>query len=371
MMSGLSLYALHPPDGAETLSFHFGRQGIGLEEASETLPSDSLFAALVAQAVIRTGTRLDEHGAPMFARPFVEGVPPFLISSLFPRLGPLPLLPRPLLKLEVAENLRRSIGKGFKKLRYLSPALFATVCRGAPIDEAPLIMQEGRVWISRNEAAMLPQAWARSSHHESDDGWWQRLSGTKIWQIEALPHVAVDRSSSSSAYYEVGRVAYAPAAGMALLVRFSDENARSGFEQLLNLLAESGLGGRRSSGYGAFRWVRERDLSLDLGQSGSRALLLSRYIPEPDEFPALRSERAAYQLVRVGGWFYSPGQPTQRRKRVMMVAEGALLDLGAAPVRGKVVDVRPDAVAGSPTVSHPVYRSGLALTLPLPDQGGA
>ncbi len=370
-MSGLSLYTLHPADGAETLNFHFGRQGIGLEEASETLSSDSLFAALVAQSVLRAGTRLDAHGAPMFARPFVEGEPPFLISSLFPRLGPLPLLPRPLMKLQVAEQLRTTIGKGFKKLRYLSPALFAMVCRGAQIDEEPIIMQEGKVWISRNEAATLPAAWAQGSHHESQGGWWRRLSGQKIWQIEALPHAAIDRASSSSAYYEVGRVTYAPGAGLALLVRFSAAAAQPEFERLLSLLSESGLGGRRSSGYGAFRWVREQDVELNLGQPGRRALLLSRYIPQPAELPALRSERAAYQLVRVGGWFYSPGQATQRRKRVMMVAEGALLDTEAAPVRGAVVDVRPDATTGGPAVSHPVYRSGLALTIPLPDQGGA
>lgn len=375
-MTALTLYALEPPSGAPTLSFHFGRQGIGLEEAGETLPSDSLFAALVAQAATLGGAGRAADGAPRFAGPFVSGTPPLMLSSLFPRLGELPLLPRPLLKLAVADALREPIGKGFKKLRYLSPALFSAVCRGESIVEPPLITQGGQIWISPAEASALPAPWRRAPR-EDEAAWRRRFAETPIWSIESLPRVTVDRASTASSYYEVGRVTYAPDAGLALLVRFVEPDAREGFERLLTLLAESGLGGRRSSGYGAFAWKPGADLVLAPGATGSRAVLLSRYIPRDDrELEALRSERAAYQLVRVGGWVYSQGQPSQRRQRVMMVVEGSVLDEGLGPVRGKVVDVRPHYSAERPHpqvgagdgTSHPVYRSGLALTVPIPDE---
>lgn len=384
-MTGLTTYKLLPPgnvppDNAATLSFHFGHQGIGIEEAGETLPSDSLFAALVAQAAHLDGARLDAEGTLAFAQPFVTGTPPFVLSSLFPRLGELLLLPRPSLPLVAPEPKQTwwdEIGKGFKKLRYLSPRLFADVCAGRPFTDAPIIMQGGKVWITPTEAATLPKPWAQESR-ESPSVWRQRLAAKdhNIWEIEQVSRVTVDRVTNASAYYKVGRVTYAPGAGLAFVVRFNDATARAGFVQLLDVLAESGLGGRRSSGYGAFRWAGGPELTLDLGRPGGRAVLLSRYLPRDEELAFLRHDHAAYKLERVGGWVYSQGRPSQRRQRIMMVTEGSVLHVGDATVRGRVEDVAPNYrksrtphplfKRGAGT-AHPVYRSGLALALPIPD----
>lgn len=363
----VSIYQLLPPEGAATLSFHFGRQGIGLEEAAESLPSDSLFAALVTQAALLEGGDPEAAYAPAFLRPFLAGAPPFLVSSLAPRLGDLPLLPRPMLPLAgMDEAQRERIGKGFKTLRYLSPALFAAIAAGRSLPPEPLIMQDGRVWLHPAEAANLPEPWRRGSR-ESEAAWRRRLGATPIWRLEEIPRVTVDRAGSASAYYEVGRVTFAPGAGLALLARFADPAARGLFERLLDLLAASGLGGRRSSGYGAFRWEARGDLALDLGPPGSRAVLLSRYLPRDDELETLRGERAAYNLIRVGGWFYSPGWPARRRQQVLMVAEGSVLDLRGGPARGRLVDARPAEARVQGQPPHPVYRSGLALGVLIPD----
>jgi CRISPR-associated protein Csm4 len=373
-MSALITYHLLPPAGASTLSFHFGRQGIGLEEASETLASDSLFAALVAQAAKISRAR-EPNGEPAWVTPFDTGNPPLALSSLFPRLGGLVLLPRPALPIPaMAPALRDAIGKGFKKLRYLSPQLFAAVCAGRAIEAAPLISQGGKVWISPDEADLLPTEWRRQQS-ENDDGWRARLNATAIWQIESLPRVTVDRTSNASAYYEVGRVTYTPDAGLALLVRFADPQAQQPFESLLSLLGDSGLGGRRSSGYGAFRWERGPALQLDLPAAGPRSVLLSRYVPHGDaELAALQNQAASYQLVDVHGWLYSVGKPAQRRAKLRMVAEGAVIAAAPEQVRGTLVDVRPvysahkphPQLGAGPGVDHPVYRSGLALTLAIP-----
>ncbi|NNJ13351.1 type III-A CRISPR-associated RAMP protein Csm4 [Chloroflexales bacterium ZM16-3] len=402
MASVLTTYYLQPPEGRDALSFHFGRQGIGMEEASETLASDSVFAALVTQAVLLDPRSLGSDGGPAFAQPFVgeTSAPPFALSSLFPRLGQLILLPRPALTLpKMSDAQREQIGKGFKKLRYLSPRLFADVCANRPFAAQPIIMQKGKVWLSLEEARALPrdlpQPWQPESgtrkhafrpwgqqSDESEPAWLARLGETPIWDIDSLPHVTVDRVSNASAYFEVGRVTYAPGAGLALLVGFADPAAQAGFERLLSLLGESGLGGRRSSGAGGFTWQRGQDLSLDMGQTGDRRVLLSRYLPLERELAALRSDRASYQLVNVGGWLYSTGRPAQRRQRVRMVAEGAVLD-GAAisePLRGKLEDVRPDysksrlahpILQREKGTTHPVYRSGMALALAIPDKEGA
>ncbi|MFQ3631712.1 type III-A CRISPR-associated RAMP protein Csm4 [Roseiflexus sp.] len=376
-MNDFTVYFLTPPPGRQTLCCHFGRQGIGLEETGETFPSDSFFAALVAQAATLDDAALDADGVPELARAFCAGEPPLLHSSLFPRLGDLPLLPRPALPLNVTDDtLRAWIGKGFKRLKYLSPALFTAACAGLPITSAPLILQGGKVWMTEAEARTLTDDPWRRRANESDEAWKRRLAATPIWLAVGEPHVTVDRVSCASAYYEVGRVTFAPGAGLALLVRFIDPAWRPRFEGLLDLLAHSGLGGRRTGGSGAFAWRLGRALDAMPGAVGTRAVLLSRYLPAKDEIAALRSAEAAYQLVVVGGWLFSPGQIPQRRQRVRMVAEGSVLDVRAAALRGLVLDVRPDysqSMRAHPVLGrdvgtpHPVYRSGLALTTPIPD----
>lgn len=376
-MNDLTVYHLTPPAGHDALSFHFGRQGIGLEEATEALASDSFFAALVTQAAVLDGITSGEERIPAFARRFLDGAPPLLHSSIFPRLGDVPLLPRPSLPLDMLDGkLSERIGKGFKRLRYLSPALFMAVCTNQPITEPPLIMQDGKVWITITEAETLPEPWKRKPN-ESDVAWQARLQETRIWSIASIPRVTVDRVTSASAYYEVGRVTYASGAGLALLVRFNDPATKPYFELLLTLLGESGLGGRRSSGYGAFAYTSGTLPPYSLASVGRRAVLLSRYIPNTGELQALTSESAAYQLVNVGGWLYSVGHPAQRRQRVRMVTEGSVLDVSRVAVRGEIVDVRPNYAKSTHEhpvfgcgigTSHPVYRSGLALTVPIPDK---
>jgi CRISPR-associated protein Csm4 len=274
----------------------------------------------------------------------------------------------------MSDALRSSIGKGFKKLRYLSPALFGAVCTGQPINERPLIMQGGKVWITTSEAKSLPTPWAKAER-EGDEAWQKRIEARSIWQIEEVPRVTIDRVSAASAYYEVGRVVYGQECGLALLVNFADPASKSAFEQLLTLLGENGLGGRRSSGYGAFAWKKQQPLDLKLA-SGSRSILLSRYIPQGAEFEALQNEGSSYQLVDVGGWLYSIGTAAQRRQRIRMVAEGSVIAMTAAHLRGDIVDVRPDyrksrqahpIFGKGQGTAHPVYRSGLALALPIPD----
>jgi CRISPR-associated protein Csm4 len=358
-MPTFTVYRLVPPHNTATLAFHFGRQGIGLEETSETLASDSLFAALVAQAALSMA-EVGNDGAPAWVRPFMHGEPPLRHSSLLPAIGELPLLPRPLLPLRLAETATVQ-AKQLKKLRYLSPALFAAACRGEELPATIIALQQGKVWLTEEEAHRLPTPW-RPAANESDEAWRKRLKVTPLWQIEATPHVALDRLSAASAYYEVGRVVFASAVGLHVLVTFHDPAAQPDFERLLTLLGESGLGGKRTYGYGVFAWQRST-LTIDFPTPHRRAVLLSRYLPTPAELELVRHPQSTYQLVNVGGWFLAANGVTYRRQTVMMVSEGSVLAInnGQLP-RGHIIDVRPDN-----TVAHPIYRSGIALAVPVPE----
>lgn len=356
-MPTLTVYQLKPPHHTATLAFHFGRQGIGLEETSETLASDSLFAALVAQAAVSEAD-VAADGAPAWAAPFVQGQPPLHHSSLLPALGGMPLLPRPLLPLRLPDAAEVA-AKQLKKLRYLSPQLFTLACQGAELPAQIIPLQQGKVWISEAEARQLPAPWKPASG-EADAAWRARLRRAQLWQVDAIPRVTLDRLSVAPAYYEVGQVVFAAGAGLSLLVAFHDPAAQPRFERLLTLLGESGLGGKRTNGYGAFSWQRS-ELQLNLPEPHQRAVLLSRYIPTPDELALVRDERSTYQLANAGGWFLAANGQTGRRKPVMMIAEGAVLAINDRLPSGRVLDVRPDD-----SVPHPVYRSGLALAIGAP-----
>ncbi len=93
-------------------------------------------------------------------------------------------------------------------------------------------------------------------------------------------------------------------------------------------------------------------------------MTLGRYNPTEEELKAgVLGEGASYELVDVGGWLISPDGPAQRRKRVRMIEAGSvLMQPDGMTVTGRIVDVRPEyEQEGGP--EHPVYRSGIALTV--------
>jgi CRISPR/Cas system CSM-associated protein Csm4 (group 5 of RAMP superfamily) len=86
--------------------------------------------------------------------------------------------------------------------------------------------------------------------------------------------------------------------------------------------------------------------------------LLSLFTPAPSD--TVDWSRGSYTLVTRGGRVDTSGE---LKKFVEMVAEGSVLYAADSP-RGSAPDVAPE---GS---SHPVFRSGFALAIPLSGQEG-
>jgi hypothetical protein len=83
----------------------------------------------------------------------------------------------------------------------------------------------------------------------------------------------------------------------------------------------------------------------------------------PAESDAVDWGRGNYAVVLRGGRIESRAGSGGLKKQVQMVIEGSVLYSGDS-LRGAAPDVAPDGFA------HPVYRSGFALAIPLPEQGG-
>jgi hypothetical protein len=142
------------------------------------------------------------------------------------------------------------------------------------------------------------------------------------------------------------------------------------------LLADDGFGGRRSSGWGHARepefqtgaWpdlllpkvARANSNGASNGVSGetARYWMLSLYSPAANDGVDWRS--GDYKLAVRGGRVESKRSNGISKKSLRMVAEGSVL-VGTSEPGGSAVDVAPE---GS---DHPVFRSGLALALKLPE----
>lgn len=354
---------------------HIGTRGVNLEEAGVSIPSDTLFAALV-DVVNRAG-----EDVAAFAEAYLAN-PPFLLTSAFPFAGDVRFYPMPanLAGIFSPKTFDR-YGKTLNRIRYLSEGLLLEAAKGGPLDawlfptdetETPksgVTLQSSALWLKVDEIQKLPKTFRREEKQR------HALPRLRVWAASQTPRVTLDRVNSSSSIFHAGKVEFAQDCGLWFGVRWRDAEAEFGgrkfkaaFEQAIAILSKDGLGGERTTGYGAFAPSQNAPVSLPEPAAGGLMYLLSRYHPRPEEIPqALADPRAAYRLTAVGGWLRTFGGASQRRKRLFLVDEGSLLP---GSVAGQVVDIRPtyknaagEEVSGIP---HPIYRSGLALGLGWP-----
>ena len=158
--------------------------------------------------------------------------------------------------------------------------------------------------------------------------------------------------------YAVGTFSFAPNAGIYFMMR--DE---LGVVPLLESLSYSGLGGKRTSGYGRFTFNTEDVDPTDFTagttsqSTGSKTqVLLSTSIPREDELNGALLDGARYRLVRRGGFAQSvTSSDTLRKKRDMyLFAAGSTF---AKRFEGDVFDVNTNPRG------HPVYRYAKSMCM--------
>jgi CRISPR-associated protein Csm4 len=211
-------------------------------------------------------------------------------------------------------------------------------------------------------------------------GWKPRplaaLRHLSVWSALTVPRVTVFRSNPASMVYHTGKIVFSEDCGLWFGVEWRRPDLlldpqggltfQGAFRNALAALRDDGLGGERTSGYGAFETREGAPVALADSEPGRLIYLLSRYHPREEELPsALVAPGAAYRLVAVSGWLSTLHGEAQRRKRLFLVGEGSLVHPGASPA-GDIADLRPEHETG-PAFPHPVYRYGLALGVPWPE----
>jgi CRISPR type III-A-associated RAMP protein Csm4 len=191
--------------------------------------------------------------------------------------------------------------------------------------------------------------------------------------VDRLTRAAVKPHSCAGIEFETG-------SGMWTVARYRDEPAHAEWNDRVigafRLLADSGFGGRRSSGWGRAAapevqpgvWPALILPRIARGRNGKQAgngddgpslyWLLSIYSPAPAD--AIDWAQGDYRTIVRGGRIESSAALGLEKRSLRMIAEGSVIASRETPV-GAAVDVAPDGFA------HPVYRSGIALALRLPE----
>jgi CRISPR/Cas system CSM-associated protein Csm4 (group 5 of RAMP superfamily) len=251
-------------------------------------------------------------------------------------------------------------------------------------------------WSSARFVPLTVVAALLAEHPLDDDAW--RVDGPSgclmpaegpyqngPFRTSLRAHAAVDRVRGSGV--EVHRTAcleFAPGAGLWAVASFAGAEAEARWKEpvkaALRLLADTGMGGERSLGWGrsaapGFVEGVLPDIVLPSvippapaetapeGEAPARSApemawwLLSLFSPGPQD--AVDWQRGSYSVVNRGGRVESPARSGVPKKPLPMVEEGSVL-VAQAPPRGAAPDVGPD---GFP---HPVLRAGFAVAIPVP-----
>jgi CRISPR-associated protein Csm4 len=351
---------------ASNAPYHFGVRGVGLNETDIALPADSLFSAFCNAYALAKGAaalqRLLER-FPVWDQRTTQ--PPFRITSLMPTAAcrngqggetTIELVPMPLLRPRMAtQSVERR--KDFKRITWVSTGVFGPLAAGAILNEGsdlvylvdgnliPYTVQDGEVWVTKTEC---------------DD-----LGGetATLWKTDIRPRVTVDRMSSASTAFSSGGLFLSHTdrfkVSLYALIRWdnADDALQQEIAQVFEVLGESGIGGERAYGYGAFAPIFSPYTAAPGAASGDYFTTLSPYLPQAEE-RAVFDAQARYEIVLRRGWITAPGYSNLRRPTIRMIQTGAVLRrLPNGEATGALADATPEILRDGTLT---IYRYGLA-----------
>ncbi len=385
---------------------HFGELGIGIEETSERVRSDTLFSAWSSAYARLFG----KDGVEELLQRFLDSAnPPVRTSSTFiyrqDSDRTIYYLPRPLkfpINYPADDEVEDETEKGdlkffktYKKLSYL------------PLDVWQRWYQ-GVGFIKGDREELIAETKGKSNGHLRQAG---TFDYKKAFEIDQVPKIAVDRVTRATNLYHTGFVQFRSEpisggvdnnttcpyclnrnlqpqwqsnairvkslSGLYFLLHFpeSDEKLEYHLHAALHFLGEEGIGGERSSGAGRFdvEWLELPETwrnVVDFPEQNVHHCLVSLFWD--DEPSALKrliadAQQTSYEIQERGGWIGTPSSGRQlRRQMVRMFAEGSVFP---EQPQGKLANVTPrEFITPQGYRPHAIYRSGISLSLPIKAQ---
>ena len=171
------------------------------------------------------------------------------------------------------------------------------------------------------------------------------------------------RGEMSRPYY-VGNYQFMSHTGLYFIAGFNDDASRELFEGIFEVLGLSGIGGKRSGGYGKFE-LADNPIKLEtqgiyedisalymlIHNKQGNMMCISACVPTSDEVATLK--QGSYKLQKRGGFVGSAGSMTQvKRNSYYVVKEGSVCPKALA---GQMLTITGDSLP------YPVYRNGMGL----------
>ncbi len=325
--------------------WRFGPDSGARDRVERVCHSDTLYSA-VTGAMLRLGS-LDEwlDATARAVNPAVR------FTSCFPSVGETLLLPPP-------ANLWPPSASS--KVRWRGAQFVPVEMVEALIAEQPVA--EDRWAVDGASECLIP------------------AGGRGPFRVTLRRAAAVDRLGSGAEPHATACLEFNDTGGMWAAAEFADDAARDRWMERVKaafrLLADSGIGGERSRGWGCSEppLFTEGELPGLLMKPRPPAppadpeappppapetawWLLSLFSPSAED--SIDWTRGSYSLVTRGGRIDSPARSGDAKKTLEMVREGSVLFGGRAPA-GTARDVAPD---GFP---HPVFRAGFAFSIAIP-----
>ena len=262
-----------------TAGVHFGT-GM-LWSGVNTLPADTLFSALCIEAA-------QQGEESITALVNLVKQQKLRVSDLFPFISKELYLPKPLVPIQRTGEGDSIVKKSFKKLKYIPVSQLDSYLQGKidPIAAVKTLKTLGIFEVRTMAASRSPD---------------------KLATGDTLP-------------YSVGVYRFGQGNGLYTLVGVEDEIVQRQFEQLLDALSYSGIGGKRSAGLGRFTVCKTEvpeTLLKRLQGNATPCVSLSVCMAADDELESVL-EGAQYLLLRRAGFVASTEYADeQRRKRDM------------------------------------------------------
>lgn len=293
-MKGL-IYKLKFSDG-----IHIGSGS--LSSSDITVHADTLFSAICIEA-------LNTGGEDMLML-VVEAAKndKLLLSDALPYIDDTLYFPKPICRLENNKQQDNDLKKEFKNLKYI------------PYDELDTYMSGNIDPIKTNEKFSM-------------------LGKKELHQKVSL------KAGEDNELYAVGVYRFAEKCGLYILVYVSDDATEKMFDDIMDSLQFSGIGGKRTSGYGKFTYTKS-DFSMSELSSG-KYMTITSCMAEDEKLEAVL-ENATYKLIKRSGFVQSAtyAETNVKKHDFYLFDSGSVFD---KKFKGDVFDV---SIEGN----HPVYK---------------
>ena len=305
-------------------SVHFGGDTLGtsLEEADYICHSDTFFSALCLEYIKLYGekTLYDD-----FIKLFLDRE--LLVSSLFPYKDNDIYIPKPLYIPQYNKDSdNNNKNKDRKKMKKLS-------------------------YIKVKDIANYLESIKNNDIFDYDSSY------NNFAEYSLAQKVGLRTSDKNNSLYSVGSYFFKKKCGLYFILAYNDDEHFNKFNIIMKSLSYSGLGGKRNSGYGGFKYNVEKDCGnikdALLKKESNYKMLLSLYCPLEEEIKKLNLNDSYYLLLKRNGFVYSSSYSSNllKRKSVCMFKEGSCFQ---NDLDGYIKNV-------SSGGNHEVYRYGKAL----------